>query len=133
MDKRVDKFLEEREGFVLDAVPDDYTDRPPKDIGLVRSNQTILKGVLSNKDEQLKKFILDVSEEVYKVVDGFQQEIECVLHNGWVGFFGDGMEEEQRAGREEELKMELEYLVEMGEMDKEIHSGDFAPSAAVCV
>ena len=137
IEKNTDRFLAEL-GFQHNSLPYNYTDVPPADLPLVYSNLNIIKKMISGQGEGegeeeggegrekekrgLKVLIRSISHTVHGVVSLFVSDLlflvsdEFELHRmvrrergrEWADLGKDG------------VKRDLEYLVEMREMDAEI-------------
>ena len=113
----VKKFLE-NEGFISNALPSNYTDKPPEDLEMVYHNHKILRDILDGKcKEKCDVFTQRTVDEVYKVLDPFFLEMEYVLSAEWCEYFPDIAMSD--VGKKN-LESDFQYLIEMKQMDEKI-------------
>jgi hypothetical protein len=92
IESHVDHFLFSN-GFVLDAVPEDYTNRPPQDMSLVLENLRIIQDILDPVNEEkfrIKEFVIALKDMIYVRIDAFTTEVESVLKEE-LPFLREGM------------------------------------------
>ena len=111
------QFLEIR-GFVTDALPFDYLDKPPNDIQVVLSNVSLLKRILSGDlQSELIGFVDRVTSEVYSELNHFRSELEIAIEYEWASL---GINIFISKNQRTMMRCDLQYLQEMKEMDEEI-------------
>ena len=88
----VDNYLLSH-SYVIDAVPADYTNRPPRDMGLVNQNVKILRDIMDPANEEkykVKEFVKGLKDTIYVRIDAFTSEVESVLKEEFP-FLREGM------------------------------------------
>ena len=115
----VDAFLAAR-GFLLDAVPPDYTDRPPEDMETVTVNLEIVTDAMKqieNGDRDAEDFMRNITERVYVHLRKLLDEMKFVLAGQWTRCV-DGIPFSD--SQKERLQMDVDHLLAMEAKDREI-------------
>jgi hypothetical protein len=110
-----DKFLVEH-GYNKDCLSDDYMERAPKDLDVVKENLELVHNLMVvTPNSDLDRLIVRVTTEVYTVLDEFIVDTEYVLNT----------KKTERNALEylkyrSSLRKDVEYLLKMKAMDEEI-------------
>lgn len=81
IESEVNDFLVQHD-YVVDAVPEDYTNRPPRDTAVVLENLRIVKHILNPAHDAkygVTKFVSGVKDMIYTQINSFVEDCECVL------------------------------------------------------
>eukprot|EP01102_Stenamoeba_stenopodia_P006312 TRINITY_DN172_c0_g1_i1.p1 TRINITY_DN172_c0_g1~~TRINITY_DN172_c0_g1_i1.p1 ORF type:complete len:941 (+),score=160.26 TRINITY_DN172_c0_g1_i1:162-2984(+) len=80
IESRTDKFLQDL-GFVVDALPDDYIEKPPKDMDVVKKNLEIIREVLDVKTDKHKttELIKLLCDRIYPVIKDFVSQAQFMI------------------------------------------------------
>ncbi len=115
----VDSFLSAR-GFLIDAVPPDYTDRPPEDMETINVNLEIVRDIMTQiekGEEDAEKFMNELTDRVYGHLNLLLDEMQYVLSDQWVSHVdGITMSDRERS----KLKLDVDHIMAMQARDKEI-------------
>jgi hypothetical protein len=103
------KFLSDH-GYNKDCLPNDYMNKPPKDLNIVKENLELIQNLMTVTPQNLStldKLITRITNYIYVILDEFIIDIRYVLGT---------VDHKQN----ESLEKDLNYLLRMKEMDEEI-------------
>jgi hypothetical protein len=108
-------------GYDHSALPHDYISQAPSDIKRVIENLKIVQSILKTSTPELREFLLNVSHEIYDVLNVFMSDIEFVLEN--LSMFEKLRIRVDISGSERHrLQADLTYLRQMRQMDEEFEA-----------
>ena len=79
IEMRVDEMLQ-RHAFQLNCLGSDYTSVPPVSMEVVEQNLKILEDVTRSGGKEYTDFITQTTDEIYKVIDPFVDEMKHLLN-----------------------------------------------------
>jgi hypothetical protein len=117
IEESANDFLSDR-GYVMDALPYNYLDVPPRDFDAVRGNLKILRDLMTVGGETLDDFLETTTDQVNVVLQRHVQDVKFILNLNWEQMnLGDfSVTQQQRVS----LQEDLEYMRQMKQMDDDI-------------
>ena len=115
----VDTFLNAR-GFLIDAVPPDYTDRPPEDMETINVNLEIVRDVMKQietGEADAESFMSDLTEKVYGHLTRLMEEMKYVLSDQWAYHVHDVTLSDRDRSK---IQLDLDHILAMEARDREI-------------